>query len=48
MLRFTSPQLCRTADASRLVGQLAASDASQHGKSRVSYFYGYWFSHWRA
>jgi len=48
MLPSTPLQLCRTADASRPVAQMAALDASQPGNSRVSYFYGYWFSHWRA
>jgi hypothetical protein len=48
MLPFPCSQPCRTADASRPVAQMAASDASQQGNSLVSYFYGYWFSHWRA
>lgn len=48
MLPSTPSLLCRTADALRLVELAAALDASQQDDSRTSYFYGYWFSHWRA
>ena len=48
MLHSAPSQLCRTADASRPAALKAARVASQQSVSRVSYFYGYWFSHWRA
>lgn len=48
MLPSTPSQLCRIADATRLVAQAAAWDASNQAAPRASYFYGYWFSHWRA
>ncbi|WP_165869907.1 hypothetical protein [Pseudomonas sp. LS-2] len=47
MLRFTPSQLQRAADDSRQAVVLAAWDATAV-RSVASYFYGYWFSHWRA
>jgi hypothetical protein len=47
MLRSIPSQLQRAADASRQAVDLAAWDATAV-RSAASYFYGYWFSHWRA
>jgi hypothetical protein len=40
--------LQRPADISRPVADLAAWKAATMVGSPTSYFYGYWFSHWRA
>lgn len=43
-MHLTQSQLCHTASASRSV---AAARMSTVG-TRVSFYFGYWFSHWRA
>jgi hypothetical protein len=47
MLLSILSQLRRPADALRQAADKAARDAS-FACSPASYFYGYWFSHWRA
>lgn len=47
MLHSLSSQLHFAADAVRQAADLAAWDATKT-TSATSYFYGYWFSHWRA
>ncbi|WP_296185436.1 hypothetical protein [Pseudomonas sp. UBA1879] len=47
MLPSITTSLQSTADASRLVASMAVWDA-QTIASPAAYFYGYWFSHWRA
>lgn len=47
MLHSLSSQLHASADALRQAADLAAWDATK-ATSATSYFYGYWFSHWRA
>lgn len=41
------PQPVNPADASRQVAVLTACKGGSD-RSPASYFYGYWFSHWRA
>ncbi|MFK3795737.1 MULTISPECIES: hypothetical protein [unclassified Pseudomonas] len=47
MLLSILSQPAHSADASRQAATLAAWEATTAG-SPASYFYGYWFSHWRA
>ncbi|NBB09580.1 hypothetical protein [Pseudomonas sp. SLFW] len=47
MLPSIHTSLLRTADVSRQVAGMAMWDATTIA-SPASYFYGYWFSHWRA
>ncbi|WP_346830683.1 hypothetical protein ABDX87_27245 [Pseudomonas abietaniphila] len=47
MLLSSLSSLHRPADASRPVAKMAVWDAMTIA-SPASYFYGYWFSHWRA
>jgi hypothetical protein len=47
MLPSILTPLLHTADASRQTAGMAAWDATMIA-SPASYFYGYWFSHWRA
>ncbi|MFJ3485321.1 hypothetical protein ACIPL1_18305 [Pseudomonas sp. NPDC090202] len=47
MLPSTLSSLHRTAEASRPAADVAAWNV-QAAVASVSYFYGYWFSHWRA
>lgn len=44
MLQFTHIQACPTASASRSVSAARVSGVN----ARTSFYFGYWFSHWRA
>ncbi|MDC6382616.1 hypothetical protein BW687_020850 [Pseudomonas graminis] len=47
MLPSLSTELFSAADGSRLAERAAAWNATT-SNAPASYFYGYWFSHWRA
>ena len=44
MLQLTHTQVCPAASASRSVSATRVSGSS----AAVSFYFGYWFSHWRA
>jgi len=48
MLQSVHSQLSRLAGVQRPGTDLAAWNASGSICKQVNYFYGYWFSHWRA
>ena len=44
MLQLTHPQVCPAASAQRSVSATRVDGSS----ALVSFYFGYWFSHWRA
>lgn len=44
MLQLTHTQVCRAASAQRSVAAARVNSSS----ALVSFYFGYWFSHWRA